>query len=204
VIAMTDLIRDFISYTQTLPATPKAIISLVVILIAAFILYVLWLGSSNRSNPNTDSKANSNTAAHNNKIVWDDHLGHSYSGFGSEIRTSAFQIGVRNNLGHELRLERVYAVSGEGAGEKEMEIAAGGGWVKANRLRPLGNQQALVLRLPFDYEPAKNVFDNWKTFQITLVYNGGLMSRKDVTELMVRSVYENFRPSPIGPQVRTK
>ena len=174
------------------------------ILSAFLILLLLWTGSSNTNKVQVDGKSNGNLIQANNAIIWDNHLGHSYSGSGGNLQTSAFQIGAKNNLGHELRLERAYAVSGEGAGEKELEIAASSDWVKASRLLPLGNQQSFIIRIPFDSEPAKNVFENWKTFQITLIYNGGAVTRKDITEPMVRSVYEAFKPSPIGPQVRTK
>lgn len=196
---MAEYIRDGFLYAQGLSIGPKATISVVVLLSVGLLLYFLWLpqlAATSRPAPTTEVPKT--------VIVWDDHLGHSYSGAGAALRTSAFQIGAVNNLGHELRLERAYAISSQGAGEKELQIAAGGEWHPVAGVRPIGNQQALMLRITFDEVLSKQVFANWMSFQITLVYNGGLVSRKDVTEQMVRTVYESFRPSPIGPQIYPK
>lgn len=138
-------------------------------------------------------------------IVWDDHLGHTYSGEGAGLLTQAFQIGAVNHLGHELRLERAYIVSGQGAGEKALQVATNNGWVSVDKTLPIGNGQRIEFRVEFGgLVPARTVFENWKTFQITVVHDGGVVSCHDVTEAMVRHVYEGFKPNPIGPQVQAK
>jgi hypothetical protein len=201
---MTDVMRDAFMYAQSLSTLPKVIISIVVILVAFLVLLLLWTGGMTTKKADGEKISNGKAPVLDSAISWDDHLGHSYSGVGGGLQTSAFQIGAKNNLGYELRLERAYAISGQGAGEKELTIAAGSDWVSADRVLPLGDQQSFVVRILFDSEPARIVFDNWRTFQITLIYNDGLKSRKNVTEDMVRSVYEGFKPSPIGPQVHSK
>lgn len=133
-------------------------------------------------------------------ITWDDHLGHTYSGSGAGIVTDAIQISAVNNLGHEIRLKKAYAVSGEGYGEKAVLIAAGEYWLPPAAVNTIAANQRMTFRLEFDSVPARELLEKWKTFQITLVYDSGV-SRKDVDERMVRALYENFRPSPIGPQV---
>jgi hypothetical protein len=195
---MNDILRDAFLYAQGLSIGPKIIISIVLLLLTGLLLWLLWTPqSTHTSHPAPPEVAKPS-------IVWDDHLGHSYSGTPGDIRTSAFQIGARNNLGHELRLEQAYAISGQGFGQKEVQIAAGPDWVAVDQTLPIGNGQSFVLRVQFDAAPAKEIYEAWKTFQITLIYNGGSVSRQDVTEPMVRAVYEGFKPSPIGPAVRTK
>jgi hypothetical protein len=110
-----------------------------------------------------------------------------------------------NHLGHELRLERAYIVSGQGAGEKALQVATNNGWVSVDKTLPIGNGQRIEFRVEFGgLVPARTVFENWKTFQITVVHDGGVVSCHDVTEAMVRHVYEGFKPNPIGPQVQAK
>lgn len=137
------------------------------------------------------------------QVIWDDHLGHSYSGFGAAMITSAFQINAVNNLGHELRIEKAFVVSGEGHGEKMLLVSTTTGWMPAEKVNPIANGQRLTFKVDFGSTSSREVFENWKTFQITLIYEGGI-SRKNVTEKMVRSVFAGFSPSPIGPQVIPK
>jgi hypothetical protein len=118
--------------------------------------------------------------------------------------TEAFQIGVLNNLGHEFRLERAYAISAQGAGERSLQVATDKDWVEAHRTLPIAAGQRILFRISFGQTLSRDVFENWKAFQITIVYNGSLISRHDVTEQMVKNVHTNFTPSPIGPIVRAK
>jgi hypothetical protein len=61
----------------------------------------------------------------------------------------------------------------------------------------------MLFRVSFGGMLSRDVFEQWKTFQIT-VRHDGQVDRFDVTESMTRAVYASFAPSPIDPMVRAK
>ncbi len=134
-------------------------------------------------------------------LVWDEHLGHTYSGAASEILTSAIQIGAKNASDRELQLEDAYIISGEGYGKVSMKIGSRGGWIPPNEANPVPPGSAIVFRAEFPPTPAQEFFNRWKTIYLTVKHDGGLEIRKTIEERMVAAIYASFRPSPIGPQV---
>jgi hypothetical protein len=137
-------------------------------------------------------------------LIWDDHLGHSYSSRGTEIITEAIQISATNGAGHELRLEDAYIVSGQGYGEKPLKVGTTGGWLTPKATNPVAAGQRVTFRAEFDPIPANEFFEKWKTFQITVKHDGGATIRKNVDENMVAAMYASFTPTQIGPQITPK
>lgn len=136
-------------------------------------------------------------------LVWDDHLGHSYSSEGTTILTQAIQIGAKNG-DREIRLEDAYIVSGQGNGEVKLRVGSDQGWIEPNRASTISPNSPIVFRAEFTPMPAKEFFDKWKTFRITVKHDDGAIFTKDVDEKMVAALYSAFRPNPIVPQVTAR
>ena len=137
-------------------------------------------------------------------LIWDNHLGHTYSSEGTNIITEAIQIGAKNGPNREMRLENAYIVSGQGAGEIQLKVGSDQGWIAPKDTNTIPPDHPIIFRAEFPPTPAREFFEKWKTFRITVKHDGGAMLTRDVDENMVAAIYSSFRPNPIGPQVTTK
>jgi hypothetical protein len=136
-------------------------------------------------------------------LNFDDHLGHTYSSEGTAIITKAIQIGATNGRYQELRLKDAYIVSGQGSDEEvKLKVGSDRGWIAPNQVTiPINGR--IFFRAEFTPTPAKEFFDSWKTFRITVIHDGGTI-HKDIDAKMVAALYAGFSPNPIGPQITGK
>jgi hypothetical protein len=155
------------------------------------------IAHTNEQNPATNS-------AGSYVLIWDNHLGHTYSSEGTTIVTEAIQIGAKNGPNREMRLENAYIVSGQGAGEVPMKVGSDEGWIAPKDTNTIPPDHSIIFRAEFTPTPARDFFAKWKTFRITVKHDGGATLTKDVDENMVAALYSSFRPNPIGPQVTAR
>jgi len=157
--------------------------------------------------PGTDTQRDAPSPPHSaapvnsTELVWDDHLGHSYSTEGTTIITQAVQIGAKNGSDREIRLEEAYIVSGQGSGEIHLKVGTDRGWITPRETNPIPPNGPIVFRAEFNPMPAREFFEKWKTFQITVRHDGGAIINRTIDEKMVAAIYSSFQPNPIGPQV---
>jgi len=139
-------------------------------------------------------------------LIWDDHLGHTYSSEDGEIVTKAVQISATNESGKEIALQDAYIISGETGEKIQLLVGAGGRWIAPSEANSIPPAVIVTLRAEFNPPmglPAKRFFNDWKTIYLTAIYDG-LPHRKTIDEKMVASLFSSFRPSPIGPRVTPK
>lgn len=139
-------------------------------------------------------------------LIWDDHLGHTYSSDDGIIITRAIQISAKNASGREISLEGAYIVSGETGEKIPLLLGAGANWIVPRDANLIPPDAIITLRAEINPPhgiAARQFFNDWKTMSLTLIYDGEA-HRKLIDEKMVTALYSNFRPSPLGPQVTPK
>lgn len=134
------------------------------------------------------------------KIIWNDHLGHTYMSHGSTIHTHEIRItGVNGDKDVELR--DLFIVSGA-TGEK-LRLTVGtrdGGWIEAESANLVPPKAVVTLKAEFNPPtglPAHEFVEKWSSIRF---YENGTLS-KVFDEGTVRAMYASFRPYPIGPSV---
>ena len=173
--------------------------------VSIFLLVKAW----NKSSPvakiaHTDEQTPAIISDSPHVLIWDNHLGHTYSSEGTNIITEAIQIGAKSVSNREMRLEDAYIVSGQGAGEVPMKIDSDQGWIAPREASPIPPNHPILFRAGFSPTPAREFFAKWKTFRVIVKHDGGATLSKDVDENMVAALYSSFRPNPIEPQVAAK
>lgn len=180
------------------------IIGMIVCLVGFVGFLIAWIGTGTGRTSSPSTHFPSSDATIPFSLSWDDHLGHSYSSEGTNIITEAIQIGARNGPNREMRLEDAYIISGQGAGEVPMKIDSDRGWIAPGEASAIPPNHPILLRAEFTPMPARDFFEKWKTFRITVKHDGGAMLTKDVDENTVAAIYSSFRPNPIAPRVTAK
>ena len=144
-----------------------------------------------------------NAATPQAAIVWDTHLGHTYSGLSPNIRTHALQIKGKNVSGRAVEVTKLKLTSGVTGAEKPVSVLTADGLLPVSEINEVPSGASIVLKWEFDSQKGidpQDLLNQWGEMRISITYDGE-RHNLTLTEDMVRAVYSNFQPSPIGPRV---